>query len=330
MERRAAILRVCLVVVIACAACYFVITHWGILREAGTLLLSRGWLFALCVPLAAGFLACKGQSLRAGARAASLSVSSLEAIRLVAEGAAIEAISWPGKVVADTFRVVRLGESDLPDRIRAILAWRLAGTSASAGVVLLAALTLALQEAAPLQAVATGVALALAFALGVWRLRRRLVRSGPLLSRGGFRSLARSAAWSVLAAMCDVSAMSVVAWQLADAAPDRFAPRFVVVSMLGALSMLPLGAGVLDAGCWFVLCHQMGCTPAAASAVVICYRVLGPGLTLLAGGVSMACRASNGTRSVVLHSLSDGRNSLHCESPDKLESPREKPPKLVA
>jgi hypothetical protein len=94
--------------------------------------------------------------------------------------------------------------------------------------------------------------------------------------------------------------------------------------------MMPLGAGVLDAGCWFVLCHQMGCTPVAASAVVICYRVLGPGVTLLTGVVSMGCRASESGVPRALQRLSGEGNSLHRGDLYKPESEDEKPSKLVA
>jgi hypothetical protein len=72
-------------------------------------------------------------------------------------------------------------------------------------------------------------------------------------------------------------------WEGVDIGPQA---RQTYAKEIASASTIPMAAGILDAGCYFALTHSCGTTPEAATAIILCYRAIGPGITLAAGAAS--------------------------------------------
>lgn len=248
--------------------------------ERSGLLWPRGidaarWGLALVLGAACGmgFVACRAVAL---ARATG-GIGAVSAGRIFVEGACVELVSWPGKVWADCWRYARLAEAAgaSPHRsaLGALLRFRV-GTVAGAGAALVLGAVL-------LEGVWAWIALACAAGLGVlaWKRARRA---------GGGQRLGPIVAWGALGSCVDVLALGLVAWAIAGVAPWDVMGWHAMLMVLGAVSLLPMGLGVVDVGLWFALTRMLGVGAGEAGAIVLAYRVSGPGLTLALGAASHA------------------------------------------
>ena len=107
------------------------------------------------------------------------------------------------------------------------------------------------------------------------------------------------------AAAVDVVTCAAICWLLCGTDPFVVAPGYVLLTGVAAASSLPLGAGVLDAGLFALLTSRLGVQTPDALAAVACYRICGPGLTLLTGGLVLVLDGDAG-----ITALSNGAGSV--------------------
>jgi hypothetical protein len=249
----------------------------------------------------ATFLGLKGLALALAARAAGCSAGALGATRALVEGIAVEAVTWPGKLWADGYRVARLSERGEPRAFAsAAVGVGLARAGALvSGAVLGAAALLTLGADARLSAgtaeggvglvwvkLTLAVGLVACLVLGVWGARRLRLLS----ARVGWRGAAAGAGASTVASAVDSLCVAVVCWLVCGADPLAVWPHYVLVGLVASATGLPLGLGVVDAGLYAVLTQRLGVAPAAALAGVVVCRALGPGLSLLLGAALLLAR----------------------------------------
>ncbi|MCY2927740.1 MAG: hypothetical protein NT031_20330 [Planctomycetota bacterium] len=236
-----------------------------------------------CLALSAAFIACKGLALCRSAARAGIHLNWPAAARLFVEGAVVELGAWPGKVLGDAYRVTALPEGQAAMRIQAVGGFRLA-TLAAAALLAAPALPVVAGTFGALSAMVACGGLAVG---GLWLAKRfkqwRSWRDGAMAATPP----------AVAAALTDVGAAALLAWALTGTNPAAFAPWYVAGAVLGALSQMPLGLGVADACCWAGL-TRMGVAPADATAVVVSWRLLGSGSTVLAGVISLGARSASG------------------------------------
>jgi hypothetical protein len=227
----------------------------------------------ICAVLSTGFIAGRGWSLHAATKLAGGSSSFTGSVRTFAEGAVVDAVTWPGKLWADAYRASKLSGS-WALRLRAIAAWRIAIAAAN-GLLAAAALALTVKDA---QGPAGEWSITVVVAALAWLSTRRTRMTTSIAAMG---------ALSLAASLCDIAMMSILAWAVAGVNPMVMAPRFVLASMVAAGSGVPMGLGVLDGACYLMLTAELGVESTSALAVVGGYRLLGPVLTLTAGIASL-------------------------------------------
>ncbi|MCX5691736.1 MAG: hypothetical protein NTV94_18415 [Planctomycetota bacterium] len=130
----------------------------------------------------------------------------------------------------------------------------------------------------------------IASAVVVWYTRCRKVGGAMPLRPVAVIEMVLSAG---AAAFIDVVACAVICWQICGTDPWLVAPGFVLLTGIAAATSLPLGAGVLDAGLFALLTSRLGAEHENALASVLCYRLCGPGLTVLVGGLSFGLARSS-------------------------------------
>jgi hypothetical protein len=227
--------------------------------------------------LAGGFIAFKALALQAAASSVGVQLSLRESVRIFCGGAAIESVTWPGKLWADSHRVLSMGSAPLKCRIRAIVISRCSSTVGTVSVATLAGLISLLTRG--LTFVTAGALLCAAALMGVlWQRCRRDERLGVV---------GRCCVPAIVASLCDIAAVTLAVHSVANVPAHEFAPKFVMLAMCASLTMLPMGLGVLDVGCWLILTDGHGVSPAVAGAAILCYRLLGPGVTLVTGVASL-------------------------------------------
>jgi len=281
------------VAIVTCAtiALLIVLTrYWPIVQGAlheislhPTVLLA-GPLLALC------FIACKGASLTAACHAAHMPMTPRAGVRTFIEGTVIESISWPGKLMGDIYRASVLPATSIIQRASALVLWRI-GTLLATLILVITAAALthnqlhtqsAWHHAALLAAVITAACIATWFIAS----RTHHLRAANLTGRRAFTAISRITAYSLLATLADLTAIAFFAATIANVNALTFLPLFIFASLIASASTIPMAAGILDAGCYFALTHSCGTTPEAATAIILCYRALGPGITLAAGAAS--------------------------------------------
>lgn len=235
-------------------------------------------LAALALGLAFGVL--RAATLALAARVCARPLSLPSAWRLFLEGACIEALSWPGKLWADAYRIAALGRPRHA-AISALLVWRAASVLGTLSVLAAVGGT-ALAGTHPPTTLLGAVAIATVLLLAQ-RDRRLVQQTG---------SIAMLTPLAGAATLCDVLAAVTLAWGLAGADPVWFAGAYCGLAAVSAASSLPLGIGILDLGLWSLLVLHTGATPAGAAIVVGAYRLTGPVTTLALGAVSLAARPS--------------------------------------
>lgn len=251
--------------------------HQELAADAFGVMASHMTLIPPMLVLAIGFMVFKSLSLQMAAFSAGVPLSLLGCFRIFTAGAAIESVTWPGKLWADSHRVLSMGAAPMKSRVRAVVTWR--GVSA-VGTVCVATLAGLISMANRGLTPTGGGALLFAAAMGVLLWKR--CRRDEWLAMVG-----RCSGPAIAASLCDVGAMTLAVHSVTGVPAHEFAPKFVMLSMCAGLTMLPMGVGVLDVGCWLILTDGYGISPAVAGAAILCYRALGPGVTLTSGVVSL-------------------------------------------
>jgi hypothetical protein len=223
---------------------------------------------------------------------AGLKVSLGRAMRLFCEGVAIESVCWPGKAWADVHRASALGEGTMARRAAALGLFRLGG---GVGGLMIAAVACAISLGAGWPAVLVG-AVAMLCVIAAVIAKRNRTTDGPANPNWSWR-VSRLIAWGALASACDMAAITLLAAKVGHVNVQWFVGVFAVTSVIAAASMLPLGLGVLDLGCWHVLTTYAGLDASAATTVLLLYRLTGPLLTASIGAVLLLLRlTANGRR----------------------------------
>jgi uncharacterized membrane protein YbhN (UPF0104 family) len=261
---------------------------------AANIAMQHVWLLVVILPLAALFVMAKAGALQSAARAAGIVITRGTAARVFAEGTVIETVTWPGKVIGDAYRVALLGSGRLAGRLKTLLLWRAGALGVTACALTCAALAAGqrLLPEASVGSVVMAVFVSMAGAAVLWLAATRmrwLCSEGGGEKQAGRRSGLRIAAWSAAATLSDLAMMGTIATVVSGVDAWQFLPLFVVASAVATASTVPLGVGVLDAGCYAALV-LLRAAPDEAMAVVMVYRVCGPGFTLLCGALSMALR----------------------------------------
>ncbi len=216
---------------------------------------------------------------------AGLKVSLGRAMRLFCEGVAIESVCWPGKAWADLHRASALGEGTMARRAAALGLFRLGG---GVGGLMIAAVACAISLGAGLPAVIGGSAAMLCVIAAVIA-KRHQTNDGTPSANWSWR-VSRLIAWGALASACDMAAMTLLAAKVGHVSVEWFVGVFAVTSVIAAVSMLPLGLGVLDLGCWHVLTTYAGLDASAATTVLLLYRLTGPIFTASIGAALLLLR----------------------------------------
>ena len=202
------------------------------------------------------------------------------------EGVAIESICWPGKAWADLHRASALSEGTMARRAAALGLFRLGG---GVGGLLIAAVACAVSLGAGWLPVIVGGAATLCMIAAVVAKKHR-TSDGTTSTKNWSWRVTRLIAWGALASACDMAAMTLLAAKVGQVSVTWFVGVYAVTSVVAALSMLPLGLGVLDLGCWHVLTTYAGLDPAAATTVLLLYRLTGPLFTASIGAALLLLR----------------------------------------
>jgi len=240
----------------------------------------------VCLLLCGLFILSKGCALQAAASCWSVSLSLKNAVRMFAESTLVELVSWPGKLWSDAYKYALMGPSPPAARIATLVSARLAALAATSVFTVISVGVLAGQYELSWWRVAACVS------LSAWLLRRQLNRRRKQLGSARPRRLKLAAVvfFAALANAADASAMALIAYTLAGVPPFTFAAWYVMIAAVGSLSTLPLGLGVLEVGCCVTLTGCFAVDARLSLLIVLVYRLLGPFITLLAGGVSLLIR----------------------------------------
>jgi prepilin-type N-terminal cleavage/methylation domain-containing protein len=200
--------------------------------------------------------------------------------KLFCAGVAIEAISWPGKLWADAFRIQRLrgaGHAISWAQAATTLAlWRI--TSILGTVAMLMIVTLQLTSGSWTVLLQAGVLL-IVIAAGL--LVRIHTHAQSARSVG---TIAGACLMAMLASLCDLACLVVIASALTSLTPWQAATAHAIAMPAGSLSPLPLGLGAYEAA--FIAAS--GLTVSGGLPMLLAYRLLGPGLTLVIGAACLA------------------------------------------
>lgn len=267
-----------LVIVLALLA-----AHIDGLRTAFELVLSHAGAAACIAFFSVCFLVCKAFALRHAACTQDMRMTTVETARLFAEGVAVEAVTWPGKIFGDAYRITRLSNHGPGRAARTLLVFRASSMLVTTALIGASILVLAHSAGDALVATAAILAATVFVGLGLRRARSRLGATG-------LHATARTVVWCLGASVCDFTACCAGAWLIAGVAPLHLAPHFILAAALGVASTAPLGLGVFDAALFGIMTTFFQVPTEQALASVIAYRTFGPGLTLAAGTLSMCSR----------------------------------------
>ena len=228
-----------------------------------------------------GFILARGLTLWHAALSTRVSLHPIEAIRGFSEGVAIETFTWPGKLWADGYRWGLPQNAPAQARTRMLIRFRLSIVTACLILIALAG------------ALHTGMSqsfwVASILIISVIVLSRRPKRHTENTAR---RNWIGTIGLAGAGTLCDLTCISSLAWAMTGVDPILFAASFTALVMLGSVSGMPQGIGVVDGGGWLVLIHQFDVDPTIAASVMMTYRCLGPMLTLAIGAASLICRVT--------------------------------------
>jgi uncharacterized membrane protein YbhN (UPF0104 family) len=236
---------------------------------------------------------------------AGVKVTLGSAVRLFCEGVAIESVCWPGKAWADLHRASALGEGTMARRAAALGLFRLGGGT---GGLIVAATACAVSLGAGLLPMFVSGGALLIVTMALVASKHRIAQDAKH-TNWSWR-VSRLIAWGALASACDMAAMTLLAAKVGHVSVTWFVGVFAVTSVVAAVSMLPLGLGVLDLGLWHVLTAYAGLDPAAAATVLLLYRLTGPLLTASIGAAALLMRVAGGLNWTLLQQRMDRTRNL--------------------
>ncbi len=228
----------------------------------------------------AAFIACKGFQLGKATRFFGCNLSTHQTTKLFCEGVLIQAFTWPGRVVADGYRIGLLSKSISKRSALSSIAFFRGSTLLGQVVACLIACSIYISLQALLLAL---ISLFLLVALVSFETTKKCM---PKRWQASLQLIGLA----TLASAFDAFAFATIVSILTEVDFFQIAAGYVLISNASTLSGLPLGIGVLEVGCIAFLTTQFGIDKATAFEIIFLYRVTGPGLTITIGGILLAIR----------------------------------------